>query len=127
MLPNFLVPESVVREDGKGLVLSLDTSHGSLLLLTLGITRILEQESLDISIHGSAEGNEWSAKPLVAFSQKFYCGTYQMVLDLSKHPDTRFLRAQWKVNRWGRGEAKPLFGFYLFAQLAKEHVAAKTA
>jgi hypothetical protein len=127
MLPNFLVPESVVREDGKGLVLSLDSSQASLLLLTLGITRILEQESLDISIYGSADGSEWSAKPLVAFSQKFYCGTYQMVLDLSKHPEKRYLRAQWKVNRWGLGESKPLFGFYLFAQMAKEHVTAKTA
>ncbi len=126
MLPNFLIPESTVREDGTGLVLSLDNSQGGLILLTLGITRIIEQESLDITIRGSADGQQWSEKPILAYSQKFYCGTYQMLLDLRKHPDVRFLRAQWKVNRWGRGEAKPLFGFYLFVSEATR-AAAKSA
>ena len=32
---------------------------------------------------------------------------------------TRYLRAKWQVNRWGKGDTKPLFGIYLFAQLAQ--------
>jgi hypothetical protein len=116
VLPNFLVTETVIREDGIGPEGELVASQGKLLLLTLGITRIIEQESLDVSIWGSAEKADWGAKPLVSFPQKFYCGTYQILLDLSAHKDIKYLRAQWKVNRWGRGAAKPLFGIYLFAQ-----------
>lgn len=127
MLPNFLVPESTVRDGGTGLVLSLDNSQGGMVLLTLGITRIIEQESLDVLIWGSSDGENWGDKPLLAFPQKFYCGTYQMLLDLSAHPETRFLRAQWKVNRWGRGDGKPLFGFYLFASEVAVRAAAGTA
>jgi len=58
----------------------------------------------------------WGTKPLVSFPQKFYCGTYQIELDLSAHPEVAHLRTQWKVSRWGRGAPEPLFGFYLFAQ-----------
>jgi hypothetical protein len=116
VLPAFLVAETVVREEGAGQELALGASQGKRLLLTLGITRIVEQESLDVSIWGSADGSSWGPKPLVAFPQKFYCGTYQVELDLRGHPEVAYLRAQWKVNRWGRGEPTPLFGFYLFAQ-----------
>jgi hypothetical protein len=128
MLPNFLVPEQIVREDGTGPELELGPSEGKLLLLTLGITRIIEQESLDVSVWGSADKTSWGAKPLVSFPQKFYCGTYQILLDLSRTPDVKYLRAQWKVNRWGRGDPKPMFGFYVFAEEAAEKpVAARTA
>ena len=78
MLPNFLIPETVIREAGTGPELSLSSMAGGLLLLTLGITRIIEQQSLDISIWGSADNADWGAKPLLSFPQKFYCGTYQL-------------------------------------------------
>ena len=123
MLPTFLLPETTVREAGTGSELDLDAFQGKPILLTLGITRIIEQESLDVSIWGSADGKEWSAKPLLSFPQKFYCGTYQMVLDLSQHADVKYLRAKWGAQRWGKGDPKPLFGFYLFAQLLKQPVA----
>jgi hypothetical protein len=123
MLPTFLLPETTVREAGTGSELDLDAFQGKQLLLTLGITRIIEQESLDVTIWGSADGKEWSAKPLLAFPQKFYCGTYQMVLDLSQHADVKFVRAKWGAQRWGKGDPKPLFGFYLFAQQLKQPVA----
>jgi hypothetical protein len=122
VLPNFLVPETVIREAGTGPDFELGPSQGKLLLVTLGITRIIEQESLDISILGSADNSDWGNKPLISFPQKFYCGTYQMLLDLTEHKEVKYLRAQWKVNRWGRGELKPLFGFYLFAQEAEDQV-----
>lgn len=122
MLPKFIVDETVVREDGAGPAIELGPSRGKEILLTLGITRIIEQESLDVSIWGSADGSEWGAKPLIAFPQKFYCGTYTLLLNLSQHPDVCYLRGQWKVNRWGRGELRPLFGFYVFAQECGDRV-----
>jgi hypothetical protein len=115
MLPGFILPETTVRDAGTGPELALDSSRGSMVLLTLGITRIIEQESLDLAIWGSPDNQEWGAKPLVTFPQKFYCGTYQLLLDLRKQPDIKYLRAKWQVRRWGKGEPKPLFGMYLFA------------
>ena len=118
MLPNFLLPETVVRQDGAGPDFDVSSDAGKTLLLTLGITRVIEQESVDLMIDGSADGKTWSDKPVAVFPQKFYCGTYTLYLDLRGRPDVRFLRVRWKLNRWGRGEPTPLFGIYVFAQNA---------
>ena len=115
MSPQFLLPETTVREAGQSADIDLGAPQSGTLILTLGITRIIEQESIDLSIWGSADGTDWGSKPLVAFPQKFYCGTYQLVLDLANRP-VKYLRAKWQVNRWGKGDPKPLFGVYLFAQ-----------
>jgi hypothetical protein len=115
MLPQFLLPETTVREGGQSPDIDLGETQSGTLVLTMGITRIIEQQSIDLSVWGSADGTEWGSKPLVAFPQKFYCGTYQILLDLAGHP-VKFLRARWQVNRWGKGDPKPLFGIYLFAQ-----------
>jgi hypothetical protein len=90
-----------------------------LLNVTLGITRIIEQESLDLTIWASADGTNWGDKPVFAFPQKFYCGVYTILVDLAAHAEARYLRAQWKLSRWGRGEPTPLFEFYLFAKPAE--------
>ena len=127
MLPNFLIPESVIRDAGAGPELELGSCQGGLVLLTLGITRIVEQQSLDVAVWGSADNADWGAKPLVAFPQKFYCGSYHLLLDLAQHPDVKFLKAKWQVNRWGRGEGKPLFGAFLAAQDAKAQAIGKSA
>ena len=124
MLQEFLLAETTVREAGTGAQMDLGDQMGGTLLLTLGITRIIEQQSIDLSIWGSADGANWGAKPVAAFPQKFYCGTYQIVIDLTDKPQVRYLRAQWQVNRWGRGEAKPLFTIYLFAKAAQHALAA---
>jgi hypothetical protein len=116
MLPQFLLSETTVREAGAGPELGLGDQQGETLLLTLGITRIIEQESIDISIWGSIDGKDWGTKPLLSFPQKFYCGTYQIMLDLSEHADVKYLHCKWQVNRWGKGDPKPLFTIYLFAQ-----------
>jgi hypothetical protein len=121
MVPAFLFPENIAREDGHGAEISLGDSRARSLLLTLGITRILEQGCLDISIWGSADGHAW--QPLASFPQKFYCGTYSLMLDLSRRLEIRYLRAQWRMGRWGGGDSKPLAGFYLFAEEAKMQVA----
>ena len=122
MLPAFLVTETVAQEEGTGQAIELGSSQGKPLLLTLGITRIIEQESLDLSIWGSSDGANWEAKPLLSVPQKFYCGAYQIELDLSAHPEIRHLRAQWKVSRWGRGAPTPLFEFYVFVQETADRV-----
>jgi hypothetical protein len=116
MLPQFLVPETTVREAGAGPEINLGGQQGETLLLTLGITRIIEQESIDISIWGSPDGKDWGARPLVSFPQKFYCGTYQILLDLAERPEIQYVRAKWQVNRWGKGDPKPLFTVYLMVQ-----------
>jgi hypothetical protein len=111
MLATYLLPESVIREDGVSAHLPVEGS--GLMQLTLGITRILEQGSLDVSVWGSADQEEW--RQLAAFPQKFYCGTYCLFVDLGRHHDVRFLRASWKMRRWGKREPAPLFGFYVMA------------
>ena len=122
MLPQFLLPETTVREAGQSADVDLGEILSGTLVLTLGLTRIIEQQSIDVSIWGSADGVEWGGKPLVAFPQKFYCGTYQILLDLGDRP-VKFLRAKWAVNRWGKGDPKPLFGVYLFAQALDRELA----
>jgi hypothetical protein len=45
-------------------------------------------------------------------------------VDLSQHPDVKYLQAKWQVNRWGQGDSKPLFGIYLFVQAMEREMAA---
>jgi hypothetical protein len=116
-MPNsFLVPETSVEKDGSGPALDLGSSAGAPVALTLGITKILEQESLDVSIWGSADGQDWGPKPLTAFPQKFYQGVYTILLDLSTQASVRHLQARWKLARWGVGSTKPAFSFYIFVE-----------
>jgi hypothetical protein len=113
MLPQFLLPETVARQDGAGAEFILE-GNGTSVLLTLGITRVLEAECLDVSIWGSADGEHW--EELATFPHKCYCGNYSLTLDLSRGTQIRYLRAQWKMERWGPAEARPLFGFHIFAE-----------
>jgi len=124
MLPGFILPETTIRAAGTSPALELGNSENGMVLLTLGITRIIEQESLDVSIWGSADGVEWGTKPLIAFPQKFYCGTYQVLLDLQSYPQVKLIRAKWQASRWGKGDPKPLFGIYVFAEEFQERVLA---
>jgi len=117
MFETFLVPEkTVVTAKGDGQAVDASAAAGKVLLLTLKITRIIEQESLDVSVWGSADGQTFGAKPLVAFPQKFYAGEHPLLLDLSKASDAKFLRAHWEVGRWGRGSETPMFEFQLSAR-----------
>jgi hypothetical protein len=116
MIAEFLLSEAIITKDGTGSIVPLGDARGKTLRLTLGITSIVEQESLDLAIFGSSDGQSFDSKPLGTFPQKFYCGTYVMVLDLEGRPEITHIRAQWKMNRWGRGSQTPMFGFYVFAQ-----------
>lgn len=119
-MPLYILPENVVREDGAGAAIALEARQGKSLLLMLGITRTIEQESLEMSVWGSPDRDRW--RLLETFPQKFYCGTYSLHLDLTRHSDVRYLRADWKMSRWGVGEAEPLFGFYLMLEAPKLQV-----
>lgn len=114
MLDTFLVPENtVVTAKGDGPAVDITTAANRVFLLSLHITNIIEQESLDLSIFGSADGAAWGAKPLASFPQKFYRGEHPLLLDLAPHPDVKFIRAHWEVSRWGRGSETPMFEFHV--------------
>jgi hypothetical protein len=114
MLPQFLLPETIAREDGVGGEVQCDDR---ILNLTLGITRVVAEEMLEVSVWGSADCKHW--RHLVSFPQKFYCGVYLLVLDLTSQVDVRYLRAQWRMERWAREERVPIFGFYLRAEAGR--------
>jgi len=86
------------------------------LQLTLAIEKTIEQQSIEVRLEGSLDGEVWLEKPLFAFPQKFYEGVSVMVCDLGGQPEIGFVRASWRVNRWGRGVLKPDFEVYLFAE-----------
>ena len=124
---DFLLPETVVHEGGTGPAIDVASCPDALILITLGITRIVEQQSLDLTVWGSLDGSEWGTKPLLTFPQKFYCGTYQMLFDLRDHPSVRTLRVKWQVNQWGKGDSKPAFGIYVVARQTPRYAIASSA
>ncbi len=111
MVEAFLIPENtMITAKGDGAPVDISGAAHRVFLLTLDITEIVEQESLDVSLFGSADGTVWGDKPLAAFPQKFYRGQHPLLLDVTANPEIRFLRAHWEVNRWGRGAETPRFG-----------------
>jgi hypothetical protein len=127
MLPNFLLPESIARADGVGPEIKLGSQGGKLLVLTLGIDRIIEQESLEVSVWGSPNGVNWGVRPLATFPPKFYCGIYSTLLNLASRPEVEVVRVQWKMSRWTRGDSMPMFGFYVYAEESGARVSAAVA
>lgn len=104
-------PQTVVTAKGDGQAVDVTGSSNRVFLVTLSITKIIEQESLGVSIFGSADGATWEPKSLAAFPQHFYAAEAPLLLDLSAHPNVKFVRAHWEVGRWGRGTETPMFEF----------------
>ncbi len=128
MLEAFLVPDkTVVTAKGDGPALDITRAKNRVFLLTLGITDIIEQESLDVSVQGSADGIAWDPKPLVAFPQKFYREEVPLLLDLSTRLPINYIRAHWEVNRWGRGTETPMFEFCITLREVPEEILAEAA
>lgn len=126
MLDLYLVPEKTkVTAKGDGSPIDVLGLSSRVVLLTLTISDVIEQESLDVSIYGSADGTTWSEKPLIAFPQKFYRGEHPLLLDLSAHPDIKMLRAHWEVARWGRGTEIPMFEFQVRVREVPANMLAK--
>jgi hypothetical protein len=98
-----------IEANGDGAAFDISASATRTFFCSLIITDQIEQESLDVSIWGSADGETWTKKPLLKLPQQFYRGTTKMILDLSLRPETKFIRARWEVNRWGRVAPIPMF------------------
>ena len=112
MIDTFLAPaQTVATAKGDGPTVDVSSAASRVFLATLSITKIIEQESLDISIYGSPDGATWGPKSIAAFPQKFYCGESPLLLDLTAHADVKFVRAHWEMARWGRGTETPMFEF----------------
>ena len=128
MIEAFLVPEkTLVTAKGDGPALDVSSGEGRIFLLTLDITDFVEQESLDVSVQGSADSMTWDPKPIVAFPQKFYREEIPLLLDLSGKPEVKFVRAHWEVNRWGRGPETPRFEFSVMMREVPQEILAEAA
>lgn len=105
-----LIPANTKMEsNGDGASFDISASPTRTFLCLLTVADQMEQESLDVSIYGSADGATWAPKPLLKLPQQFYRGRTKMVLDLSHRPEIKFIRARWELNRWGRGAPLPMF------------------
>ncbi len=106
-------PGTKVVSNGDGEKVDVSGSSTRTFLCTLLITDQIEQESLDVSIWASADGENWGSKPILKLPQRFYRGETRAVLDLTLRPDAKFIRARWDLNRWGRVAPVPMFVFEL--------------
>jgi|SRR6516162_10622413 hypothetical protein len=110
MIDALLIPQNTtITAKGDSEPLDLTGASARVFLATLSITRIVEQESFELSFFTSADGTTWEAKPVASLPQKFYPGQYPLLVDLSQSETAKFLRAHWEVNRWGRGPTAPSF------------------
>jgi hypothetical protein len=128
MIEAFLVPEKTIAT-AKGDGPAVDVSAGAtrIFLLNLIIADIIEQESIDVSVQGSADGTTFDAKPIASFDQKFYRGENPLLVDLSAKPEITAIRAHWEVNRWGRGTETPMFGFCVTLREVPQEILAEAA
>lgn len=110
MCREFLVPETAIHGQGSGEPVRCGSGESA--LVTLGILKVEEQESLQIVLYQSSDGASWEPQPFAEFSQKFYPGTHQIVIA----PTAEWIQARWHVNRWGRGDMTPRFTFYVFIE-----------
>jgi len=105
-----LIPaNSKLEANGDGPSFDISASKTRTFICRLAVTEQLEQESLDVSIWGSADGQDFGKKPLLKIPQQFYRGTTKMVLDVTFRTEVKFLRAKWELNRWGRVAPTPMF------------------
>jgi hypothetical protein len=105
-----LVPNATkVTSSGNGEKFDISASRTRTFLVTLDILDQVEQESIDLSIWGSADGENFGTKPLLKLPQRFYRGEAKLVLDLTLKPEIKFIRSRWDLNRWGRVAPDPMF------------------
>jgi hypothetical protein len=88
-----LIPaDTRLESNGDGAPLDISGTVSRTFFCTLIVADQIEQESLDVSIWGSADR-----------------GATKMVLDVSLRQEIKFLRARWELNRWGRVAPTPMF------------------
>ena len=98
-----------VESNGVGEKVDISASQTRTFLSALEIADQMEQESIDVSIWISEDGENWSTKPILKLPQQFYRGETRAVLDLAVRPEVKFIRAKWELNRWGRVAPLPMF------------------
>jgi GH35 family endo-1,4-beta-xylanase len=111
-----LIPQGTrLTENGETEAQDIGASATRTFLCSMFIADQIEQESIDISVWGSTDGQNWGARPLLMMPQRFYRGETRQILDLSLKPEIRFIRARWEMFRWGRVAPHPMFvaGFRL--------------
>lgn len=112
---DLIPPGTRLTANGEGQRYEIAASETRTFMCTMFITDQIEQESVDISVWGSADGQDFGKLPLLKMPQRFYRGETRQVLDLRLKPEVKFLRAKWDLTRWGRGAPHPVFvlGFNL--------------
>ena len=105
-----LIPQgTLVQENSYGVAVDIRASLTRTFFCVLEISDQIEQESADVSIWGSADGENWGTHPILKLQQQFYRGETRAVLDLTLIPEINFVRAGWDLNRWGRVAPLPMF------------------
>jgi hypothetical protein len=105
-----LIPkDTLVKENGNSVPVDIRASQTRTFYCVLNIADQIEQESVDVSIWGSADGENWGTHPILKLPQQFYRGETRAVLELSLVPEVNFIRAGWDLNRWGRVAPLPMF------------------
>src|SRR5216684_7358152 len=100
---------TLVEESGYGVAEDIRASQTRTFFCLMDITDQIEQESVDVAIWGSADGENWGTHPILKLPQQFYRGETRAVLDLTLVPEVNFIRAAWELNRWGRVAPLPMF------------------
>jgi len=122
MKPIVLLPEETIRGNGNGPDMALSAARGNPLHLVLVITRMMEQQTLEIRVWGSVDGIEWGHQPLLVMPRRYYCGTYQQVLDLTTQPHISYLRVDWVLRSWNPTTTTRLATFSMTADKVAERV-----
>jgi hypothetical protein len=102
-------PGTRLTANGEGQPFDISGSQTRTFICSMEITDQMEQESVDISVWGSADGQDFGKLPLLKMPQRFYRGETRQILDLSLKPEIRFIRARYDLARWGRVAPHPLF------------------
>jgi hypothetical protein len=105
-----LIPRgTLLQENGHGDAVDVRSFATRTFYCVMNISEQIEQESVDVSIWGSADGENWGTHPILKLPQQFYKGETRAVLDLTMVPAVNFIRSAWDLNRWGRVAPLPMF------------------
>ena len=99
-----LVPAgTVVEANGEASPVEISASTTRTFLCTLEIFQTIEQQSLDLSIWGSADGQDFGRMPLLKFPQRFYRGVTRLLLDRIAIAPERVaeFQAEWRPDLLG--------------------------
>lgn len=106
---DLIPPGTLLEENGHAETVDIGSSATRTFYCTMLIREQIEQESVDVAVWGSADGENWGTQPLLKLPQQFYRGETRAVLELTLVPEVKFIRAAWELNRWGRVAPTPMF------------------